>query len=142
MQYQTLETQQLRKEQKAWVVFSGKTDMKRLKFLKAGFRHCFVIINDGQKWMSIDPLSPYTDIEVYHHIKYDFDLPAWFQNKSFKVAPSRLNKKHKKPAPIGFFTCVEAAKRLLGIHCFYILTPWQLYRYLQKTNPQNFIKGD
>jgi hypothetical protein len=127
--------------QKAWVVFSGKTEMKRLKILKSGFRHCFVIINDGKRWMSVDPLSPYTDIEIHHQIKCDFDLPAWFRHQQFMVVPSTMQRDHQKPAPIGLFTCVETVKRLLGIHCFYICTPWQLFRYLQKTNLKT-TKGD
>ena len=35
-----------------------------------------------------------------------------------------------KPAPFMLFTCVEAVKRVLGIHRRGIVTPWQLYRHL------------
>jgi len=31
-----------------------------------------------------------------------------------------------------FFSCVEFIKRVLGIHSCFILTPWQLYKYLNK----------
>ena len=46
--------------EKAWVVFSGKSDWPWLKFLRPGFRHCFVIVHDGARWLSLDPLSPRT----------------------------------------------------------------------------------
>lgn len=69
--------------QKIWVVFTGKTDIAWLRFLKPGFRHCYALINDGQKWMSIDPLSSYTDIQIYHHIAPDFNLPNWLNDQGY-----------------------------------------------------------
>lgn len=122
-------------QQNAWVVFSGETDIAWLKILKPGFRHCFILLNDGKRWMSIDPISPYTDIQIYHHIAAEFDLPAWLENRGHKVIQSRINKNHKKPAPWMVVTCVELIKRILGIHKRFIITPWQLYRFLN--NPQN-----
>jgi hypothetical protein len=114
--------------QKAWVVFSGQTDLPWLKVLKPGFRHCFVLLNDGKHWVSFDPLSNYTDISV-HHVPGNFDLPGWLQNRGHKVAPANL-KRTRKPAPFMLFTCVEAVKRVLGLHKKFIITPWQLYRHL------------
>jgi len=32
---------------KAWVVFSGEADLPWLKILKEGYRHCYVLLNDG-----------------------------------------------------------------------------------------------
>ena len=58
---------ELQETQKAWVVFSGKTDLRWLGLLKPGFRHCFVLLNDGLKWMSYDPLANYTEVKIYHH---------------------------------------------------------------------------
>jgi hypothetical protein len=36
-----------------------------------------------------------------------------------------------KAAPFMLFTCVEAVKRVLGIHRRGIVTPWQLYQHLK-----------
>ena len=118
--------------QAAWVVFTGKTDIKWLRFLKKDFRHCFVLINDGERWMSIDPLSPYTDIQIYHHIECVFDLPQWLERRGYKIIKTTINKNHKRPAPWMILTCVESIKRILGIHRRFIITPWQLYRHLNK----------
>lgn len=85
--------------QSAWVVFSGETDIKWLKILKSGYRHCFVLINDGQRWMSIDPLSPYTDIQIYHHIESSFSLPEWLQIRGYRVVQTDIQKNHQTPAP-------------------------------------------
>ena len=136
--------------QDVWVVFSGETDLPWLKFLKDGFRHCFVLINDGQRWVSVDPLSPYTEIMVYHHVSPSFDLPSWLENRGYKVVKASIEREHKKQAPVMIFTCVEAIKRLLGLHNRFVFTPWQLYRALSnensKHNNQNnqkqFFKGE
>mgnify|MGYP000241738287 CR=1 FL=1 len=118
------------KNQDAWVVFSGDTDIHWLKILKPGFRHCFILLNDGLKWMSIDPLSPYTDIQIYHHIEASFSLPEWLKDHGYLVSHTSINRKVNKAAPWMFCTCVESIKRILGIHNRFIFTPWQLYRHL------------
>ena len=116
--------------QKAWVVFSGQTEISWLKFLKPGFRHCYVLINDGERWMSLDPLSHVTEVSVHHHVPADFELPAWLESRGNRVVKAPMNRDITKPAPFMIFTCVEAVKRVLGIHRRGIVTPWQLYRHL------------
>ncbi len=117
--------------QKTWVVFSGHTDLPWLRILKPGFRHCSVLINDGTHWITFDPLSNYTDIMV-HNMPVAFDLPLWLKERGHKVIAANIDR-HKTPAPWMLFTCVEAVKRVLGIHKLMIFMPWQLYQYL--TNP-------
>ena len=119
------------KSQKAWVVFSGQTDLAWLRVFKPGFRHCFILLNDGKHWISFDPLSNHTEISVHHHMPPEFDLPLWLQSRGHKVVETFIEH-HKKPAPVMFFTCVEAVKRVLGLHKRFIFTPWQLYRFLQE----------
>lgn len=119
------------KPQKAWVVFSGQTDMWWLKCLKPGYRHCYVLINDGEHWLSVDPLSCHTEI-IVHHIAPDFDLPDWLRARNFKVVPATMTPQ-TSPAPWMVYSCVEAVKRILGLHKFWIITPWQLYKALVKT---------
>ena len=118
-------------EQKAWVMFSGKTELGWLKIFKPGFRHCYVLINDGQCWISVDPLSPHMEVLVHHHIDPAFDLVEWYEDRGQKSVSVPINWNLKNPAPIMLFTCVEAVKRILGIHKFFIFTPWQLYCHLK-----------
>ena len=117
-------------DQRAWVVFSGQTDLPWLNLLKEGYRHCFVLLNDGRRWITIDPLANYTDIRV-HDISSDFDLPRWLQIRGDRILPARIRRKDKQ-APCMPFSCVEVVKRVLGIHAKWIVTPWQLYRFLEK----------
>lgn len=118
---------------KVWVVFSGQTDLWWLRALKPGFRHCFVLMHDGQCWVSYDPMSHYTDITV-HHMPGFFDMPGWLEGRGMTVAPATIDKTHGRPAPFGIFSCVEAVKRVIGLHSGFVVTPWQLYRALQRRN--------
>jgi hypothetical protein len=119
---ETLQTQ-------AFVVFTGQADRPWLCWLKAGYRHCFVLLHDGERWISLDPMLNHTDVQV-HNVPQDFDLPCWLETRGNIVVRTELCRTHKKSAPIMPFTCVEAVKRVLGIHDIRILTPWQLYQHL------------
>lgn len=113
-----------------WIVFSGQTDMSWLNILKPGFRHCYALINDGERWISYDPLAHFTDVSV-HQVPSEFNLPLWMKDRGHKVLRAPVNRIQKE-APWMIFTCVEAVKRVIGLHNRWILTPWQLYRHLQK----------
>tara|TARA_B100001989_G_scaffold251965_1_gene232584 strand:- start:952 stop:1401 length:450 start_codon:yes stop_codon:yes gene_type:complete len=125
-------------KQEVWVVFTAQSELPYLKYLKEGFRHCFVVMCDGQRWVSIDPLAHHTEIYV-QDCAADFDLPAWLEAEGHVVVKTAI-RQSIKPAPMMPFTCVEAVKRVLGIHKRRVLTPWQLYQYLseeQYAEPQN-----
>jgi hypothetical protein len=46
------------------VVFTGEANMKWLKVLKPGFRHCFTALESGSRWVIYNPLSHRTKIIV------------------------------------------------------------------------------
>ena len=58
----------------AFVVFSGQTDLKWLKTLKPGFRHCFVLLETGGHWVVYNPLSNRTDITVSNSVFANCDV--------------------------------------------------------------------
>ncbi|HYG89513.1 MAG TPA: hypothetical protein VD978_25030 [Azospirillum sp.] len=116
---------------RAWVVFCGQAELWWLKVLRPGFRHCFVALNDGLHWVVVDPLSPCTDVSVLA-VPAGYDLPGWFRRLGMTVVPARLRRGIDRPAPWGPFTCVEAVKRVLGLHALFVVTPWQLYRRLTR----------
>lgn len=117
--------------QNAWVVFTGQADLPWLKLLKPGFRHCFVALHDGRHWLTLDPLSPHMEAQI-HNLPPEFDLPRLLKAEGLTVIRTKLHHDHRRPAPLMLFTCVEAVKRILGIHNRFILTPWQLYCHLTK----------
>ncbi|WP_247883246.1 hypothetical protein [Azospirillum brasilense] len=116
---------------RAWVVFRGEAELWWLRLLKPGFRHCFALLHDGRRWVIVDPLSPFTDVSVLD-LPASFDLPGWYRGLGMAVTPALVRRGLTRPAPWGPFTCVEAVKRLLGLHAPGVLTPWQLYRRLTR----------
>lgn len=120
------------KPQKAWVVFSGKTDLPWLRFLKPGYRHCYALLFDGQNWVTVDPMSHGMDVHV-QDIPAEFNMPLWLKTRGVTVVPASIERIAKQ-APFSMFSCVEAVKRVLGIQNRWIVTPWQLYRHLLKTS--------
>ncbi|MDB5477999.1 MAG: hypothetical protein JWM96_494 [Alphaproteobacteria bacterium] len=117
----------------AWVAFSGEADLWWLKMLKPGFRHCFVIARDEKNWIVLDPLSPHLEIAILP-LPRSFDLPHWMEQQGMTILKAPITRHHKKAAPANWFSCVEVIKRFLGIHVRHILTPWQLYCFLNKEN--------
>lgn len=140
-------------KQKAWIVFTNRTEIRWLKIFKPGFRHCFIILHDGKRWISIDPMAHYMDV-VVQNVAPDFDLVGWLRGRGHKVISADLNRNLTSPSPAMLFTCVEVCKRIIGLQSAFIFTPWQLYRYIERQNsaqqknpaikPQNtyFRKGE
>ncbi len=120
--------------QRVWVVFTDQTELKFVRMLKRGFRHCFVLIHDGQRWISIDPMANYMEVMVHDHLPDDFDFARWLEELGHSVVRAKLSRNIMTAAPVMLFTCVEACKRILGVHKFSILTPWQLSRFLAAQN--------
>ena len=117
-----------------YVVFSKQTDVWWLRGLGCGYKHCFVLLNDGEGWMSLDPMLHCMEMKAHRHISVDFDLPGWLEKRGMAVVPAALNRGRKHPAQLSFLSCVSVVKRIFGIHDISILTPNQLYRYLIKKN--------
>lgn len=111
------------------VVFSGQADLKWLRILKPGYRHCFVVIENRGRWILYNPLSHRTEIAVLEDVT-GTELMKCYREQGLRVVPWLLRPVCKKPAPWGLYTCVEAIKRILGIHAHWIITPWNLYKFL------------
>ena len=94
-------------------------------------RFVLEVSQDGERWTSIDPLSHVTEISVHHHVPVDFDLAGWLEARGNRVLKAPMRRNITRAAPFMLFTCVEAVKRVLGIHSRGIFTPWQLYRHLK-----------
>lgn len=119
-----------------WVVFCEETEIPWLRFLKRGFRHCFAIMLQRDRWVSVDPLSHHMEVCV-QDVDSTFDLPAWLQGRGHRVVPVELMEAPRKMAPILPFTCVEAVKRMIGMHRWTVITPWQLYKAITPGHPAN-----
>lgn len=113
----------------ALVVLSNQTDLPWVRLLRPGFRHCFVVVRRQGQWVAVDPLMHRTRIDLLANITAEA-LARRYRHHGLRVVKAAVAHPHRHPAPLAPFTCVEAVKRVLGIHARFVLTPWQLYRYL------------
>lgn len=119
--------------QQAWVVFSDETDLSYLRWLKRGYRHCYLILRDaeGGPWLTFDPMLNRMEIKAWSHLPSDFDLPGWLSGRGAQIVPCVPQAPQARPSPWRLLTCVEAVKRVLGVRARGIFTPYQLCRYLK-----------
>lgn len=117
--------------QTAVVVFVGAAELARFRWLKPGFRHCFVALNDGRHWITVDPLAHQVEVAV-QAVPAEFDIAAHYAAAGMTVVTAPVRAAPRRIAPVMPFTCVETVKRILGIHDRRVLTPWQLYRHITK----------
>ena len=120
-----------------WIIFTGETDLKFLQFLKKGFRHCFVVMQTENGWITIDPLYLNIDINHYRDKQKNIFLPQWFEQQGYKVVQAIINKPTKRKIYFSPYSCVEVIKKIIGLNNFFIMTPWQLYKYLKKKGNYN-----
>ncbi|NQV46536.1 MAG: hypothetical protein HQ504_02015 [Rhodospirillaceae bacterium] len=118
---------------RALIVFGDQTDIKWLLALKSGYRHCFVIIEQGSDWVLCNPLSHRIEFDIIRNLAMA-DIATFYRRRGYRVVETLTVSTPKKCAPWGVFTCVEAVKRALGIHARWIVTPWQFCRYLENNH--------
>lgn len=114
-----------------WIVFSNDTDIGMLRFFKRGFRHCFMMMQQGDRWVLVDPRSNKTDVHLLQHPK-SFNFPRYYteQGKTVvKIPDINVPNKIMSPFPV---SCVETLKRMIGLHAWWVMTPYQLYKKLLK----------
>lgn len=115
---------------RALVVFSDQTDLWWLKFLKRGFRHCFVVIRLNDRWVAIDPMAHFWEVSM-PELPDSLDLARWFRQCGMRVIETDILVPARRCYPPLFLSCVEVVKRILGLHCPFVVTPAQLYRFLK-----------
>lgn len=118
----------------ALVVFTGMTGIRWLKPLRSGFRHCFVVVFQGDTAIVCDPLSNQMLLGSVRPA-----TPAvvsdWYCERGFTVVATEICEAPRRGALLRPLTCVEIVKRVLGISAPFVLTPWQLYRHLLALAP-------
>jgi hypothetical protein len=113
----------------ALVVFRDQTEIAWLRGLRRGFRHCAVWVRAGDLWIVQESLSHRTILGAWR-AEREADLVAALRAAGHLVVRARIRPAPRRLAPPLPFSCVEAVKRVLGIHAWHVLTPWQLYRHL------------
>jgi len=101
-------------------------------FGRPGFRHCFVALNDGRAWIVVDPCGD--GMCVHADVSAETDLGAHYRDLGYAVIETAVSNSRRRYGLPWAFTCVEAVKRVLGVHGWSLWTPYQLYRRLEKEN--------
>lgn len=111
------------------VVFTGRADLWWLRLLKPGFRHVFLALCGPHGWLVFDPLSHQS---LLHDtgLPPEADLAGYYRGLGLTVIETRIRRAPRRAAPWRPYSCVEAVKRLLGLQAPWVLTPWQLHRFL------------
>jgi hypothetical protein len=125
--------------QRALVGFHGAGRFVGSQFLRRGFRHVLVAINDGRAWMVIDPRLDRIVIDV--SLPAEFDLARAWRDAGLTVIETAVASavspvRALVPAPM---TCVEVVKRVLGLRRAAIMTPYSLYRHLTRRTKHGSI---
>jgi hypothetical protein len=88
-----------------------------------------VAVCRNDHWIICDPLCHQIDLLIINK-SAAADLGQWYRDHGLSVIETSVRAAPLQVAPLRPLTCVEAVKRVLGIHARSVNTPWQLYRYL------------
>lgn len=97
--------------------------------LKTGFRHCFIVMEVGAYWVSIDPRAGLPEIDVVATASYD--LATFYRSHGFAtVETERAASPPFRFMPWSLANCVGVVKAILGLRAPLVVTPHMLYRTL------------
>lgn len=122
----------LSNERDMYIVYQDNVSLWWLKFLKKGFRHCYVLIHyyRENQWIKLDSLSNVVLIDVKKYVD-NFDYIKYLStNADIKIQKVKVGKILNNPLPLSIFSCVSFVKRVLGIRSVSTLTPLQLYKLI------------
>lgn len=122
----------MEKKVNAIVVFHDCDSHPFSRFLKKGFRHCFVCVKSHPYWIRINYLGSHLETQV--DCEYDFNLVDYYREMGYTVVETqrRINRGseiHPFSETLMISNCVGVAKIVLGINSF-SWTPYQLYKEL------------
>jgi len=118
--------------QELWIAFGGAADQGWLRLLRPGFRHCFAGLRDEAGWTVVDPLSGRL-LVTRLAVGSGFDLPGFWERAGCRVlgpfVPAAPARAWPGVLPL---SCVSLCRALLGPGAPRAVTPYGLFRGLQK----------
>ena len=97
---------------------------------RPGFRHCFAVLETEAGRLRIDAQAHRTVVELVAPPGYDLD--RFYRGAGLTVVETVVRRPPRRDLAPCWYSCVETAKRLLGVQRWWIWTPWQLYHFLSK----------
>lgn len=112
------------------IIFTGKCALRFLRVLRLGYRHCCIIIKLGNDNILIDTMSHKTSISVIDGKLLQLFIQL-YMDEGYTVLETSMREPKALVCTLRPHTCVEAAKRIIGIQDGRILSPWQLYLWVR-----------
>lgn len=111
------------------ILFSNDNFVWYSFFLKKGYKHCLIIVRRRGGWRFLNPLRSgliRADIEDVSPM----DLIKIYSSMGYRVisGPKLVSNKNRRANK----NCVTACKKIIGIDGFFIQTPYQLYKKLDR----------
>ncbi|MFW5833567.1 MAG: hypothetical protein ACOCYE_05670 [Pseudomonadota bacterium] len=112
------------------VVFTDQRQVPWLRWLRPGFRHCFVVVaDDAGEWVACDWLLGRLVFHVYGP-QDPRELAARFLADGHRVALLRRRRRGVRQGWLRPMSCVEVVKQAIGLHGIRPLTPFGLWTAL------------
>jgi hypothetical protein len=107
----------------AYIVFTNDSGHWWSRFLHPFIKHCYLMIADRGRWLIYGKSMHYVDL-------FTIDRQP---DKIEEVIIVKIDRKTARQSLFMLNTCVGHVKQILGINRPFIWTPYQLYKYLEKT---------
>ena len=124
------------KTREIYLCFHDDTEYFCSRFIKKGFKHCFIIERMALGWLCFDPSRSDLSTLILPATWETDIIPEFLQrNPSYTVIHLHVSATNKSnyPRP-AIMSCVGAIQYALGVYWPTVFTPWMLYnRIIKKT---------
>jgi len=105
------------------------------RLLHKEINHCYIMKKSpgGEFWQIINPTYNCIDIDL--RVVSTFPTAESFAGPYAEVIRVEVNiEPFNNSCQLGIISCVDVARRCLGIRSFRVQTPYQLFKYLRKVS--------
>ena len=114
----------------AIVVFEARGDSRLASLLRPGFAHCFCLLRRSAGWLVCDPLRDRLRLEIVDAYPVAELVSRLSSRSRTLLVGTERESGSSLPFVGGPTTCVEIVKRVVGRPAPWVVTPWQLYKFL------------
>ena len=114
---------------RALVVFSETDAHIFAKYLRPGFKHCFVVVKSEGYFIRLDYMAGKPALDVV--CGSDYDLAGFYRREGLYVVETS-RRVRSSFWPLATANCVGLVKTVLGLRAPFVITPYQLYRKLTR----------
>ncbi|MEO1089161.1 MAG: hypothetical protein AAFX81_00890 [Pseudomonadota bacterium] len=122
----------------ALVVFTDQRQSTWLRWLRSGYRHCFVVVRDpAGEWLACDWLCGRLEFHVYGPQQPTALIDAFVARGHRVVAVVKLRRRGRR-SPFRLMSCVEIVKQAIGVGGWRPITPHGLFVALRDAGHHTF----